>query len=127
MIYRILAELVVLLHFIFILFNLLGGFLVLWRKWLVFIHIPSAIWGSFIVILGGTCPLTPLEKTLRIAGGEESYSGGFILHYLIPLIYPQGLTREMQITLGYIAIVINILVYIYVVYRYRRKKPAANN
>lgn len=121
MIYLILAELVVLIHFIFIIFNLLGGFLTIWKKWIPLIHIPAAIWGSSIIILGGICPLTPLEKALRVAGGEQGYSGGFISHYIIPLIYPQGITREMQIKLGFIAIAINILIYSYVIY-WRRKK-----
>ena len=93
----------------------------MWKKWMPFIHIPAAIWGSFIIILGWTCPLTPLEKSLRIAGGEEGYTGGFISHYIIPIIYPAGLTREMQINLGLTAIAINIVIYSYVIY-WRGKK-----
>ena len=122
MIYLILAELVVVLHLLFIVFNVLGGFLAIWKKWMPYIHIPAAIWGSLIIIMGWKCPLTPLEKMLRIAGGEEGYSGGFISHYIIPIIYPPGLTREMQITLGLIAIVTNILIYIYTIYWWKVKK-----
>lgn len=121
MMYRILAEMVVLLHFTFIIFNLLGGFLTLWKKWMALIHIPAAIWGSLIIIIGWTCPLTPLEKSLRMAGGEEGYSGGFISHYIIPLIYPEGLSRETQIKFGFAALAINVLIYLFVIYWRRRK------
>lgn len=121
MIYLILAELIVFLHFCFILFSVLGGLLALWKHWMPYIHIPAAIWGSFIIILGWTCPLTPLENALRNAGGAEGYSGSFIAHYLVPIIYPEGLTREMQIGLGLIAIVINTVIYSLIVYRRRKK------
>lgn len=122
MIYLILAELVVIIHFMFIIFSVLGGLLAIWKKWIPYIHIPAAIWGSFIIILGWTCPLTPLENLLRVAGGEEGYSGGFITHYIIPVIYPVGLTREMQINLGLTAIAINIVIYLYVAYWQWKKR-----
>ena len=121
MAYHILADLVVVLHFAFIIFGLLGGLLVLWRKWIAYIHIPAALWGSLIVIQGWVCPLTPLENYLRTEGGSEGYSGGFIAHYITPIIYPEGLTRDLQVNLGFIALGINIAIYIYVVYRRRRK------
>jgi hypothetical protein len=119
--YHILADLVVALHFAFIIFGLLGGLLVLWRKWIAYIHIPAAIWGSLIVIQGWVCPLTPLENFLRMEGGAAGYSGGFITHYIAPIIYPEGLTRDLQVNLGFIALGINITIYIYVIYRRRRK------
>ena len=73
-------------------------------------------------MLGWTCPLTPLEKFLRNAGGEEGYSGGFIDHYLTSLIYPEGLTRDMQITLGLIALATNIVIYSFAIYWWKYKK-----
>jgi len=121
LIYLILAELVIAIHFLFIAFNVLGGLLAIWKKWIPFIHIPAVIWGTSIIILGGTCPLTPLEKFLRKMGGAEGYSGGFIGHYITPIIYPGGVTREIQIILGITAIIINILIYSYVIYRRRSK------
>ena len=122
MLYLILAELVTVIHFGFIIFNILGGLLTIWKKWIPFIHIPAAIWGSGIIILGWTCPLTPLENLLRKAGGEEGYSGGFINHYLMPLIYPEGLTRDTQITLVLIDLIINIVIYSFVIYWWKYKK-----
>ena len=121
MAYTILADIVVVLHLTFIIFGLLGGLLVLWRKWIVYIHIPAASWGSLIVIQGWVCPLTPLENYLRVEGGLGGYSGGFIAHYIAPIIYPEGLTRELQVNLGLIALGINIAIYIFVIYRRSRK------
>lgn len=121
MAYRIFADLVVFLHFAFIIFSLLGGLLVLWQKWIAYIHIPAAIWGSLIVIQGWVCPLTPLENYLRMAGGSEGYSGGFIANYIAPIIYPEGLTRELQVNLGFMALGINLAIYFYVIYRRRSR------
>ncbi len=121
MAYQLLADLVVALHFAFIVFGLLGGLLALWQKWVAFIHIPAATWGSLIVIQGWICPLTPLENYLRMEAGAGGYSGGFIAHYIAPIIYPDGLTRDLQVNLGFIALGINIAIYSYVVYRRRQK------
>ncbi|WP_455218108.1 DUF2784 domain-containing protein [Kaarinaea lacus] len=122
MIYLILAEIVVLLHFLFIIFSVLGGILTIWKKWMPYFHIPAALWGSFIIIMGWTCPLTPLENFLRSAGNAESYAGGFIAHYVIPVIYPEGLSRELQVSLGLIALAINVVIYFCVWYWGRGKK-----
>ncbi|WP_455199571.1 DUF2784 domain-containing protein [Kaarinaea lacus] len=121
MIYLVLVEVVVLLHFLFIIFSVLGGILTLWKKWIPYIHIPAALWGSFIIILGWTCPLTPLENLLRSTGNLEVYTGGFIDHYLTPLIYPEGLTRELQIGLGVMALAINLVIYLFVIYWFKSK------
>ena len=107
----VLADLVVLLHLAFILFVVLGGLLVLRRRRLMWLHLPVVVWGAAIEFVGWVCPLTPLENRLRAAAGEAGYSGGFIEHYLIPLIYPEGLTRELQWLLGALVLLVNALVY----------------
>ncbi len=107
----VLADLVVLLHLAFILFVMLGGLLVLRRRRLMWLHLPVVAWGAAIEFVGWVCPLTPLENHLRAAAGEAGYSGGFVAHYLIPLIYPEGLTRELQWLLGALVLLVNALVY----------------
>jgi len=105
------ADSVVLIHFGFILFVIFGGFLVIkWRK-LIWLHLPAAFWGAMIEFFGWVCPLTILENQLRIGSERGSYSTGFIEHYIIPLIYPAGLTRDIQLLLGVVVIVINLFVY----------------
>ena len=122
MIYRVLADLVVIIHLLFIVFALMGALLVIWRGFMVFIHIPAAIWVSVISFKGWVCPLTPLENHLRIAAGSEGYTGGFVEHYLIPVIYPANLTLNHQVVLGFIAIAINAGLYSLVFYRYKLRK-----
>jgi hypothetical protein len=120
-IYRFLADFVVLCHLTFILFAIFGGFLVLrWRK-VVWFHIPAALWAALIEFTGWFCPLTPLENLLRMKGGGAAYSDGFIEHYLLPVIYPVDLTREIQIFLGALVIATNLLIYWYI-FMYRRKR-----
>ncbi|HLG53063.1 MAG TPA: DUF2784 domain-containing protein [Steroidobacteraceae bacterium] len=121
MLYRALADAVLVLHLAFILFVMLGGLLVLRLPWLAWLHLPAAIWGALIEFAGWICPLTPLEKQLRLLAGEEAYRGGFINHYVIPLIYPDGLTREMQWLLGVLVLAVNAAVYL----RFWRKRQAA--
>lgn len=117
----IVADLLVLLHLAFILFVLLGGLLVLrWRR-LLWLHLPVVAWGAAIEFVGWVCPLTPLENRLRAAAGDAGYGGGFIEHYLIPLIYPADLTRELQWLLGAVVLVVNAVVYWWVL-RGRAKK-----
>ncbi|MES9965717.1 MAG: DUF2784 domain-containing protein [Sedimenticola sp.] len=114
------ADLVLLIHFGFILFVVLGGLLVLrWPK-LAWLHVPCVIWGVTIDTMGWICPLTPLENSLRIAGGEQGYEGGFIEHYLLPLIYPLGMSRGEQITLAMLALLLNLAIYAIVVKRRMR-------
>lgn len=111
MLYRLSADLVALLHFAFVLFVVLGGLLVLRDRRLAWLHLPAAIWGALIEFGGWICPLTPLENRLRWRAGEAGYSGGFIEHYLLPVLYPDGLTRPVQVGLGLAVVVINLLVY----------------
>lgn len=104
------ADLLVLLHFLFILFVIFGGFLVWKWKKLVWLHLPAALWGALLEFGGWICPLTRLENLLR-SKEHGSYSTGFIEHYLLPIIYPGGLTREIQIALGIIVVLLNVFIY----------------
>lgn len=111
MLYRALADLTVLVHFAFVLFVACGAFLVLrWHR-LVWVHIPAVIWGALIEFAGWVCPLTPLENRLRLLGGSAGYSGGFIEHYILPILYPRGLTRGVQVVLGVLVLLINVAIY----------------
>ncbi len=111
MTWRVLADAVVVLHLGFILFVVLGAFLVLKRPALAWLHLPVVVWGAWIEFSGWICPLTPLENRLRLLGSESGYSGGFIEHYLLPVIYPDGLTRNVQLALGIAVLAINLTVY----------------
>jgi hypothetical protein len=121
MTYRVLADAVLILHLAFILFVVLGGWLVAIRPKLIWLHLPVVAWGALVELMGLTCPLTPLENWLRDRGGETGYSGGFIDHYLTPLMYPAGLTRGMQLALGGFVIAINLAAYAMIWYRRRAK------
>lgn len=111
MLYRVAADAVVVLHFVFIVFVVFGGVLVLRWRWLIFLHLPAVAWGAVVEFFHLYCPLTPLENTLRGQAGEQSYSSDFVEHYLIPLIYPTGLTPPIQLWLGGAVVLINLLVY----------------
>jgi len=126
LIYSFLADIVTIIHLLFILFVIFGGFLVLKWRWIIYFHIPAAVWGALIEFKGWICPLTPWENQLRQAGGEAGYSGGFIEHYLIPVIYPDELTRQLQFILGVFVIVINIAIYSWIIYRWRKKANAGS-
>jgi hypothetical protein len=118
--YSLLADIVLVLHLAFILFVVLGGLLVLRYPLLAIAHIPAALWGAVIELTGGVCPLTPLEKRLRDLAGEKGYEGDFIEHYLMPVIYPHGLTRDTQFILAAVVIGINLAVYGWLIYRRKR-------
>ncbi|MFQ5780020.1 MAG: DUF2784 domain-containing protein [Nitrospiria bacterium] len=121
MFYRILADLVVLVHLAFVLFAVLGGFLVLrGRRW-AWLHIPALLWAAWIEFGGWVCPLTPLENWLRESGGTAGYRGDFIERYLLPILYPAILTRRLQVALGLFLIGINAGIYIWVMRRAARK------
>jgi hypothetical protein len=120
MIFRLLADLVVSIHLAFVVFVVLGGLLALKWRWVVWLHLPAAIWGALIEFGGWICPLTPLENWLRQQGGEEGYVGGFIQHYITPVLYPDGLTREIQIVLGLAVVILNLVVYT-LIFRQTRK------
>jgi Protein of Unknown function (DUF2784) len=118
--FRLLADLVVGLHFLFVVFVVLGGVLLLRWPRLVWLHLPAAVWGAMIEIGGWICPLTPLENTLRARAGYAGYKGGFIEHYILPVLYPGHLTRGIQLALAAVVIVVNLAIYGYVYRRLRR-------
>ncbi len=121
--YRLLADLTLLLHLAFILFAVLGGLLVLrWRR-LIWVHLTAVIWAALIEFAGWVCPLTPLENHFRRLAGQRGYEGGFIEHYLVRIIYPAGLTREMQIALGLFVLAVNLGIYALVLHRKLGRRP----
>lgn len=111
------ADAVLLIHLLFIAFVLLGGLLVLRWPCLAWLHLPAALWGATVELMHLQCPLTPLENSLREAAGQVGYDGGFIAHYLIPVIYPAGLTPQTQLVLGASVLLLNGLVYSWVLLR----------
>ena len=117
MYYRLLADCVLLLHLLFIGFVIFGGLIALRYAWVALGHIPAACWGTFIELTGRVCPLTPLEVGFRRAAGDAGYSTSFIEHYLLPVIYPAGLTRSIQFWLAGFVILINAAIYGYFLYR----------
>jgi hypothetical protein len=117
--YRLFADLTLLVHLAFVAFVMLGGFLVLRWPRLAWLHVPAVLWGAGIEIAGGICPLTPLENALRHAAGDAGYAGGFVEHYLVGLLYPTGLTRSTQFVLAGLVVVVNAVAY-YLVLKRRR-------
>lgn len=120
MTYRILADLVLVVHGLFVAFVVFGGLLTLWRPRMAYWHLPALVWGAVVVGMGWICPLTPLEVSLRQQAGQQGYAGGFIEHYLLGIIYPDGITRTTQMVLAALLIVGNIVVYALWVRRRRR-------
>jgi len=123
MIYRIAADSVLLLHFAFTLFAVLGGLLVLRRPSLLWVHLAAVLWGVVIEWADWICPLTPLENLLRGKGGEAGYAGGFIEHYVALLLYPENLTIELRYLLGLGLVAVNLIIYGYIFLARRRRKP----
>jgi hypothetical protein len=119
--YRIAADAVLLVHLAFIVFVVVGGLLAIRWKRLAFIHVPAVLWAAMIELRGWICPLTPLEQSLREAAGGPAYSGGFIDRYLEPVIYPAGLTRNVQITLSVAVVAFNLIIYLLLMTRAYRK------
>ena len=109
--YLWLADLTLCLHAGFVLFVIFGGLLVLRWRWIAWLHLPAAAWGAFVEFTGWICPLTPLENWLRAQGGETSYRSDFIAQYLLPMLYPGDLTRDLQLLLGTGVVVLNTAVY----------------
>jgi hypothetical protein len=117
---RLLGNLILGFHFIFVVFSVLGGFLVLWKRWTAWLRVPSVLWSSFVNLFSHVCPLTPLENKFRHLAGQAGYEGGFIQHYIAPLVYPGGMPRRMELIAGYSVLIWNGFVYALVVALRRR-------
>jgi hypothetical protein len=122
--YRILADATVVLHLAFVLFVVLGGVLVARWPRVAWVHLPAAVWGAWVEFAGWICPLTPLENWLRQRGGGAAYSSTFVEHYLVPVLYPSALSRELQWGLGGLVVAINAVVYLFALRRQRRAPRA---
>ena len=121
-IHSLLADLVVGLHLAFVLFVVFGGLLALRRRRVAWLHLPAVVWGALIEWRGWICPLTPLEVSLRRRAGEAGYQEGFLDHYVIPLLYPPGLTRELQLAMAAGVLALNAVVYGIVLWRRRQPR-----
>ncbi len=117
-----LADAIVLLHLAFIVFVMLGGLLVLRWPRLAWLHLPAVAWGVLVEWSGWICPLTPLENALRLRAGQQAYAGDFVQRYVLPVIYPEGLTREIQVVLGAVVLALNLAVYATLYRRMRRRR-----
>ena len=109
--YHFLADLIVVVHAAFVAFAVLGGLFVLRWRWVAWLHVPAFVWAALIEFGGWICPLTPLENALRERAGVAPYAGGFVQHYLLRALYPSGLTRGVQLVLGFAVLAINVAVY----------------
>ena len=127
MTYRILADLVLVAHGLFVAFVMFGGLLALCKPRIAYWHLPALAWGAMVIGMGWICPLTPLEVSLRQQAGQQGYAGGFIEHYVLGLIYPEGITRTTQIVLAMLLIVGNIIVYTLWARRRRRNFSEGSN
>ena len=121
---RLLADAVVLLHFAFIAFVVAGGALVLWRRWIAALHLPALAWGIYTETTATVCPLTPLENALRHAAGQAGYRGGFVEEYVVRVIYPPGLTPSIQLAIGIGLVLVNVVLYAWML-RARGPRTAA--
>jgi hypothetical protein len=116
---RLAADAVLLLHLGFILFAVFGGLLALRWRWLPLVHLPAAGWGFFVELSGRACPLTHLENHLRVLAGQAGYAASFVEHYLLGLIYPEGLTRGVQFALAGAVLLVNAAIYAWLWRRWR--------
>jgi hypothetical protein len=122
MYYRIAADLVLTLHLGFIVFVVLGGLLVLRFRWMIFVHVPAAFWGAYVELTGRICPLTIWENRFRLRAGDSGYAGSFIEQYCLPVVYPAGLTRDLQFWLAAVVVTANIVVDAWVLYGWRMRR-----
>ncbi|MEO6972401.1 MAG: DUF2784 domain-containing protein [Rhodoferax sp.] len=111
MFFRLAADGTLLFHLAFILFAVFGGALAALRRWAPLVHLPAVAWAVFVELTGRICPLTYLENYLRIRAGQSGYAQGFVEHYLVGVIYPSGLTRDIQFMLAVGVVVINLAIY----------------
>lgn len=120
---RLAADAVLLAHLAFVAFAMLGGLLVARRPWIASVHLPAAAWAAWIEFSGAICPLTPLENHFRRLAGASGYGGGFVEHYLIPIVYPAGLTPQAQRWLGALVVAVNLAIYVRIAVRRSVKQP----
>ncbi|MEO8656035.1 MAG: DUF2784 domain-containing protein [Ramlibacter sp.] len=125
MLYRLSAEAVLLFHLAFIAFVVAGAVLAARWRWLPLVHLPVAAWGFFVEVTGRICPLTHAENYLRVKAGQAGYAESFIEHYLLAIIYPAGLTREAQVVLAGVVVVVNVAIYAWLFHRRRRRTSNA--
>jgi len=121
--YSWLADLILCMHAGFVFFVIFGGLLVLRWRWIAWLHLPAAMWGAVVEFSGWVCPLTPLENWLREQAGETGYQSDFVAYYLLPVLYPDDLTRDVQLMLGTAVLAINISVYGWLWRRSHRHRP----
>jgi hypothetical protein len=119
---KIFADLILIVHLAFILSAIFGSLFVLWKPKLAWIHIPLFLWAGTVNMVSWVCPLTPLEVKYRIQAGQAGYETSFIEHYIEPIVYPVGMTREIEFITGLAVVLLNIFVYITLFHRTRRKK-----
>jgi len=125
----ILADTLVLLHLLFVVFAVLGALVCLKYRWVMVLHLPAAVWACMIEFKGWICPLTYLENHLRLQAGATGYTGGFVENYLIPILYPHGLTTQLQLTLGFGVLITNLAIYSVVLIRWwtRHQRAKVSN
>jgi hypothetical protein len=121
---RLAADAVVLVHLAFVVFAVAGGFLAIRWPRIAWLHVPAALWGAWVELTATICPLTPLENALRRRAGEAGYEGGFIEHYMIPLLYPDGLTPGHQRWIGAVVVAVNVAAYALAIRRAHRLRRA---
>jgi len=114
--YHLFADFVVVIHILFVFFSVLGALLAIWRRKILCLHLPAAVWAAWIEFSGRICPLTPLENWLRLKGGHAGYRGDFVGHYLLSILYPAGLNRNVQFVLGGIVVGLNMIIYGFVLF-----------
>lgn len=120
--YRFAADAVLVVHVAFIVFVLLGGLIALRRRWVAWLHLPAAAWGVLVELTDRLCPLTTWENEFLRRADEAGYAGGFIEHYLLPVVYPVGLTRGIQRWLALIVVIVNVLIYAWLIRRWRASR-----
>jgi hypothetical protein len=124
--FGVLAGLVVVAHMAFVGFAAFGGLLVIRRPWIAMLHLPGAAWASYVEFSGELCPLTPLESALRRRAGLDDYAGDFVARYLLPVLYPEGLTRDAQIVIGLVVVAVNLAIYGWAI-RMRTRRAVAQH
>ena len=123
---RLLADAVVVFHVLFIAFAVCGGALALrWRR-VIWLHLPAVVWAVLVEVMSWPCPLTPLENHFRRRGGQAGYHESFVEHYIMPVLYPEGLTDEIQFLIGTGVFTINLATYSFVIWRWRRRRAEAS-